>query len=187
MKMRRTVVALFLMVAILTLGIGYAALSDTLEITANVNTPGFDTKVGFTAWDITEGKRNAVSVTDVEGTDETDDEFSVSIDETLSTAAPADKITLNVDGFLVRKDDSITMTFTVSNLSKFAVTLNTPSVTGATGIFTATATLDKTSLAKDETATLTVKINMIDDIPAGTESATANFTITVNAQTATTP
>jgi hypothetical protein len=180
MRMRRTVIAIFLMVAVLTLGIGYAALSDSFGIEASANTPGFDTKIDFTAYDIIEGKRNGETISDVETADTANNDYSISV--TGLDADNADELTLAVDGFLATAGDFIKVEFTITNTSDFTVTLDTPTVTTNSGTnYSATAVLNATELsAKTGTATLTVTITMDSDVAADADSANGSFTITVN-------
>lgn len=205
MKMRRTVVALFLMVAILTLGIGYAALSDTLKIGADVTTPGFDTKVGFTSdYTIVSGKRNGVE-TQYGGTNPTYSpsstagaEHSISVTDgsnPLVSDTIYDNLKLAVDGYLVDAGDFVTVKFTIKNGSDFNITELTAAATESTGSTTGVFEVTEckltdsngstiTNLPTNETATLTVTITMENNLQtAGVDTATGKFEITVIANT----
>ena len=179
MKKRRTVVAVFLIVAILTLGIGYAALSDDLTVTAGANSPAFDPNVYFASdYDITSGTRNGAAVSDVKSDDTSNDDYAITVSGTGT-----DEIVIDVDSFLATKDDEIVLVFTVVNESNFEVTLSNPTVTaaGTDGTFTATAVLAATTLApKTGTTTLTVTITMANDI-SGNDAAEETFTIAITA------
>lgn len=196
MKMRRTVVALFLMVAILTLGIGYAALSDTFTIGANVNTPAFDPEVGFSKWNIganaqRDGQADNNPEDSVAG-DYSIKVYKVNVDDpyTIDTEFTLleDNINLQVDGYLVAEDDYIIVEFTISNTSAFAINklaASTASIGTNThfkaevsfdgSAYAATATkttsgntpaLPAISGSTNGTATLYVKITMTQDLEA---------------------
>lgn len=180
MKSRKTVVAIFLMVAILTLGIGYAALSDELSVTATANTPAFDPLVYIgTDYDITSATRNGASIADPTS----NDDYTITVSGTGT-----DAVSVTVDRFLATSGDSIVFEFTVVNESAFEVTLGTPTVTYTTndGTFTATAVLGSSTLAAATTAnpevstTLTVTINLANDV-TNDSGASETITITMNA------
>ena len=104
MKNRKTIVAMFLLVAVLLLGVGYAALSDTLTIIGNahidINAAGntFDEKIYFSA-------SAAVSST---GTGTTADVVSHSADDATYTANKlAVKGEKSVFKFTIKNDSNV--------------------------------------------------------------------------------
>lgn len=108
MKKRRSTIIAFLLVAALCLGIGYAALTDVLDIqgTAEVNLAGvesdFDANVYFSA--VSSGTGYTASI----------------------NADNNDKGSFTVNG-LTEKDQEITVTFTIKNDHDLPVTV-TPAV-----------------------------------------------------------
>lgn len=106
MKNRRIVVVAFLLVAALTLGIGYAALTDHLNIIGNavIDMAGaestFDSKVYFSAAAVTDG-------------DDTKDVASYTADEATFTA-----------NSLAVLGDSATFTFTIKSESNVDVEIS---------------------------------------------------------------
>ena len=169
------------MLAILTLGIGYAALSDDLSVTATANTPAFDPSVYIdTDYDITSATRNGESIANPTS----NDDYTITVGGTGT-----DAVTLTVDGFLATNGDSIVFVFNVVNASAFEVTLGTPTITYTTndGTFTATAVLGSSTLAAATTSnpevstTLTVTINLAKEV-TNDSGASETITITMNAE-----
>ena len=76
MKNRRTVVVAFLLVAVMLLGIGYAALTDTLTLIGNANIDlqqagvNYDKKVYFSAAEVVSSPNTAVDTVSGVGTDD---------------------------------------------------------------------------------------------------------------------
>jgi len=131
MKNRRLVIVAFLLIATLTIGIGYAALSDTLTIIGNAHIninqaqTNYDTKVYFSDAQIIEeiGSTASASV----------DEVGHGSDDATFTA-----------NTLATKGDYVTFKFTVKNDSnvEVAIQVNPTKLSGAenpsnsnTGIF----------------------------------------------------
>ena len=114
MKNRKIVVIAFLVVASLLLGIGYAALTDTLDITGSAD----------------------VNVSDLEKEYEEDIYFSAAVaNETGNTASingdNNDKASFSAKA-LVKKDDVATFTFTIQNDSAHTVSVQ-PKLNAASG------------------------------------------------------
>ena len=175
MKKRRTLIISLLLVAALALGIGYAALSTDLTVTGAVaNSP------------------HPIEVTFKTG--------SISAGEGLASAEAASKVvctngaksaTFDVAG-LVHAGDKVVATFTVVNNNKYAVTLNTPTITetDTNNFFTATttwlddggsATATAPTLAAGATATFKVSVVMDKNTA---ETYTGDFVLTVTATSA---
>lgn len=187
MKMRRTVVAVFLMVAILTLGVGYAALSDTFTVTTNVNTSAFDPLVGINdTYSVKSGIRNGVSTTYSETTKYTDtDDYAVTVNG-LKSGSLVDEITLTVDDYLATQNDEIVIEFNIENQSAFAISslsavVNADSSNSTNAFNIATAFGATTLSAKNGTTTLTVTVTLTGDVPETGLDET--YTIKVTADT----
>ena len=101
MKNRRTVIVAFMLIAVMVLGVGYAALSDTLTIIGNANIDlaaaedGFDKKVYF----------SAAEATSSTGTGSTAD---------TASCEDVDNATYTVHK-LAAKDEQSVFTFTIKN------------------------------------------------------------------------
>jgi plastocyanin len=115
MKNRKFVVVAFLLVAVLLLGVGYAALTDTLDITGSAD----------------------VNVTELEKEYEEDIYFSAAV---ANQGAPNtasvngdnnDKASFSAKS-LVKKGDKVTFTFTIKNDSAHTVTV-TPKLHASAG------------------------------------------------------
>jgi hypothetical protein len=113
MKQRRSVIAIFLMVAILTLGIGYAQLSDALDITGSAATTAKQADTAF---------KELVYFSDANAA-ETGDTASVNSDNN-------NKASFSVTS-LATEGDVATFTFVVTNESDLAATVSVkPSSSG---------------------------------------------------------
>ena len=116
MKNRKTVVVAFLLVAVMLLGVGYAALTDTLDITGSAD----------------------VNISDLEKEFEDDIYFSSAIalgDNTTNTASVNadnnDKASFSAKE-LVKKDDKAEFVFTIKNDSAHTVSV-TPKLNATLG------------------------------------------------------
>lgn len=143
MKKRNTYVGLILLVAVLMLGIGYAAMTNiTLNITgqatATVNDENF--KVKFT------------------GTPTVSDEEIVT-----ATIANDTKATINVDA-LSAKGDKVTATYTILNDSEdLSASIAVPTITNSNDeYFSVTTDMDAaTTVASKGETTVTVTVELI--------------------------
>lgn len=111
MKNRRTIVVAFLLIAVMLLGVGYAAVTDTLDITgsADVNSEGaFNDHIKFTDAEANQDGNTA----------------SINADN-------ADKASFTVNT-LKQKGDTATFTFTIENSGDLAVTIK-PKLNATTG------------------------------------------------------
>ena len=139
MKNRRTVIVALLLVAVLCVGVGYAALNDTINFTGKISyTPDFDIVWG-TATD------PAGILTDSDGEDT--DTFTVSMDTTEWTVG-----------------ETKTFTVTVKNESRYAaenVAVKALTTTAVADNYTVTASVTgATDIAVDGTTTVTVTVTM---------------------------
>ena len=122
MKKRRSIIALFLAVVIAALGVGYAALTDTLTVEGHVTAPTFDTKLHFklpattTEGIVTDNKGGAEIVANVSTRGDGQD---VNDFFTLTIASGFDYYDAESS-----KGDSITAAFTVVNENAYAVTVD---------------------------------------------------------------
>ena len=157
MKNRRNVVIALLLIAVLCVGIGYAALNDTIDFTGKISyTPDFQIVWG-TATDLDS------ILTNSEGTDT--DKFTVS---------------MNTSEWVV--GETKTFTVTVKNASRYVaenVAVQALTTTAVEGNYTVTADIDANTIAVDGTATVTVTVTM-DSYPTDTVTD-AEFTFQVYA------
>ena len=117
MKNRKIVVVAFLLIAVLLLGVGYAALTDTLTIIGNahidVDTANktFDERIYF----------SAAEATSTTGTGTTADTASFTADDATYTATK-----------LAVKGEQSVFTFTITNVSNVdaEITVNTKKLSG---------------------------------------------------------
>ena len=170
---RKNGVLAFLLVAVMLLGVGFAAVTDNLTINSKAiaavgdNTPvqvEFDGKVGFSAC--------------TEGTD-TDDKTA----EAYNTLP--DTVSFEATNF-AKVGDKKTITYTVSNThADLAATLSAITVTAKTGsgeYFSVEANASTNELAAETgTATITVTVEMVKTpIDNVTEEFTLTFTATAS-------
>lgn len=189
MTKRRSIIALFLAVAILALGVGYAAISDTLTIGGTLSTPSFDAKVHF----VKEGSgAPVVTVDDHGGATMT----------TSGTGATTATVSLDMDtieivvgtGFdysTASDKDTITVTFSIVNENDYAVTLGalTPNHGDLnTNVFDVVAAYDTYTagqqVAAGATVTGTVTITLKSAPTDAAKTGTFNFTIQADPITA---
>ena len=167
MKNRRIVVVAFLLAAVLLLGVGYAALTDTLDVTgsADVDVNGlnaeFEEDIYFSAAVANEGTPNTASVN------------SQNNDKASFTAKS-----------LKKKNDVATFTFTINNDSAHDVVV-TPKLNATLGN-TNTEYFELTSdwagaaktIPAGSTMTYTVTIKLIKD---PTEAVAGSFLVELTA------
>lgn len=172
MKNRNTVIVAFMLVAVLLLGIGYAALTDTLSIIGNAHidigaaNTTFDEKVYFS-------NAEATSTT---GTGTTADVVSFNSDDATFTANK-----------LAVKGEKSVFTFTIKNDSNVAanITVNAKKLSGAdnpsnsnTDKFKVTYDLSADTIASGGSVTVTVTVEVVNPITSAT-SATFGIEYTV--------
>ncbi len=174
MKNRRLAIIAFILVAIMAIGVGYANLTDTLQITgsAGVNrddsAEAFDADIRFTK---AVGDTSRVTST-IGDKDETGDN---------------DKVTITVlDGILKEVGDEIIVTCTVTSDSDLDVYIAAPTVTNNNSeYFSVTTTWDGTTTVVPagtaQTRDVVVTIKLIKTAVADQD---ATFTIDLNASTA---
>ena len=167
MKNRKRVVVAFLLVAVMLLGVGYATLTDVLEITGSASVEqsaaeeSFNQDIYFSAA-VANDAGNTASV-------DADDNDKASF--TANT--------------LKGKDDTATFTFTIKNAGDLAATI-TPRISKNTN----TAYFDISSdwagqpktLAAGDTITYTVTVKLLQ---TPTETISGSFTIELTAVSAT--
>ena len=169
MKNRKTVVVAFLLVATLLLGVGYAALTDTLTIAGQAN--------------ITTGKAEEALNEDVffYSAAPADTTGTSGVADTASVLNDNDRASFTVNS-LALGGETATFTFVVHNKSNHDVTLSTPNVSirdliengedvdsDNDNVFTVTTSWASTTLpaATDAenpgTATLTVTVKLLNE------------------------
>ena len=161
MKKKRTFLVVALLVAALSLAVGYAAITKNLAVTGSASaTPDNDNfKVRFT------------------GTPTTSDGTKVTAEVTNELAAK-----INVSG-LTTTGDTVTATYTIENYSaELGAALEVGSITNTnSNYFKVTASLAKPAIAKGETTTLTITVELLktpvdDQITSITVPVTATAT-----------
>lgn len=118
MTKRRSIIALFLAVAILALGVGYAALTDNLLVTGSVQAPNFDDKITLVSG-------GATTYTQTGGAD-------------VVVATPAftegnDTATITVTAGFDHDGDAFTVPFKVSSTYQGKVKIKSITITDGTG------------------------------------------------------
>ena len=183
MKNRRNVVVAFLLVAVLLLGVGYAALTDTLTIIGNAHIDmgeaqnTFDEKVYFSASEVVAGTHGSGTKDDVVSHSDDDATFTAN-----SLAVKDDKVSFL---FTITNDSNVNVDISVaptklsgaanpsnSNEEKFKVTYEYP---------------DGQTITKNGgTITVKVTVEVIDPITSAT-SATFGIELTATTVEPTTP
>ena len=168
MKKRRSVIAMFLVLAIFTLGIGYAQLTDTLTITGSAGVDSDNSQEVFNG-DIYFS--NAVA--NVE-------RCTASIDGTDN-----DKATMTVkENILKEVGDEVIATFTIKSESDLDVVIPVPTISNSNeAYFDVYTTWDtEKTLAAGKTVDIVVTVKLIKTAVA---DQSTTFTITLNPQTPT--
>lgn len=170
MKNRKTVVVAFLLVAAMLLGVGYAALTDTLtldgRVTIDMNQAGvnFDEKIYWSAAKITESTNtSAEDVITGQGTDD--------LNFTLHS--------------LATKGDVVKMTCTIKNESnvRVKITVNEPTMAEDYGKFSCTYEYENDDMTIPAGGTMDVYVVVTVANPV-TSAATATFGISYVVETA---
>lgn len=182
MKNRKTVIVAFLLIATLLLGVGYAALSDTLTInaTATVSKTAaesvFDEDVKFTA---------VSAITYPTGV--TTGAAAI-IDTAADSTSDTGKITID-DGVLKNTGDEVKVTYTISNVGDLAASVAKPTINNTNETYFSVTT-DWGDAAKDlaagEAISVVVTIKLVKT-PTADENTTGSFTLTFDATTSDTP
>ena len=181
MKNRKTVIAVFLVLALMLVAIGYAAISGTLTIEGTVSSTAQNFNVYFTGAKVDKindsENDNAVPALSIQNTKVTEtQEVTIANLFTVSMTATG----------LATTEDYIQVTYTIHNHNKVDMLL-TPSVSGNT-LFDvdfgfadgddSDDLLDATTVvAAEGDTTFTVTVKLADDNLD--ETATENFTITI--------
>ena len=189
MKKRKSVVVAFLLVAALLLGVGYAALTDTLTIAgqANVTTGKAEEELNLDVY-FDKDQAKAFSTTGTSG-----------IADTASVLADPDRASFTVNS-LALANEIATFTFVVVNDGNHEATLSTPSITirdliadgtdvetDNDGVFEVDTSWDNpileaaTDAEHPGTATLTVTVKLYDVGTNPEHAITGYFDITFTA------
>lgn len=172
MKQKRTFIAVLLVIAVLALGVAFANIQgENLVVsgTASASVNDENYKVVFTA--AQESKAEG-DYKDVNGEDD--------IAPTVACNATGTTASFTLSNFSA-KGDKATIKYTIENQSKDLIALlEEPVVTGADGEddkFTVTASLDKTELAVNGTATLTVVFELDETVQTAINDADIKVTV----------
>ena len=166
MKSRRIVIIALALVASLTLGVGYAALTDALMVngTGSISQSSaneqFDGEVYFT------NVENPVNCTAVLAEGEKPDTATITIKDTLAIVG-----------------DQATATFTVKNESAVPVTIVTNTSADSNHFRAIAEYPDGNSIAAGQTVTVVVKVTLKATVPDG-GVADESFNISFNATSA---
>lgn len=182
MKNRRTVVVAFLLVAVMLLGIGYAALTDTLTIIGNAHidvgaaNSKFDEKIYF----------SDAQATSSTGTGTTEDTASYTADDATFTA---NKLAImgeySVFTFTIRNDSNVDAKITI-NSTKLSGAAN-PSNSNTNKFTVDYSYPDGETIAKQGgTITVVVTVTVKEPVTSAT-SATFGIELTATSVDTTTP
>ena len=185
MKNKKIAVVVFMLIAVLTIGFGYAALTDILtikgsaEVTAAGAQGGFDEKVYFTSAEVTEGVKEGSSYID-----------------TASITADHDIVSFSVNS-LNSSDDVVVFTYIVSNFSDHNAvitiedfmagddTTENPNATNANFDVEYEIANGGVIARKTGTCEITVTVKLAEGVnPPTSGSMTASFTCELTATTA---
>lgn len=165
MKARRLAVLALALVTVATMGIGYAALNDALEVSGT----GALSKTA--ADDLFDGE---VYFTGAPTTDKCDAE--------LAAGTMPDSATITIQDTLAIVGDVATATFTIQNDSDVPVTIVTNTSTDSTHFRVTAEYPDGNSIAAGGTITLTVKVLLKQTVAA--DVASESFSISFNVSSA---
>ncbi len=175
MKNRKTILVAFMLVAVMLIGVGYAALTDTFTITgsAEVKTDlsqnEFDEKIYF--FSATAPRTEDGNTTGTSGV----------VDTASVNANDDDKASFSVKS-LALKDEYAVFTFVIKNDSEFAATIAIKTnPTNNTGYFdTVVEFPDGNTISAHGTLTVTITTKLIKNV---TEPVTASTSIELTATT----
>lgn len=179
MKKRRNIIGAFVICALLCLGIGYSALTDTLTINGTVSGNGNDTIHDETQFDV----------------DFTGCSIESNTNKSRITATPVynagdDEATLTITGLTV-KNDTVVAHYTVKiaacpeDATACTLDAHVDKDKDIDGIITATADVQYATgadkLVKDATATIKVTVKLDKTLLSGQAIDAKTFTVTVTA------
>ena len=153
MKSRRIAIIAFALVAVMTLGVGYAALTETLSVntTASLTVEGaqevFDGEVYFSAYSVDAQYTN---VTAGLGTKEAPADAS----------AKPDVAWIDINEGMSVVGDKIQVTFTVNNDSASPITVSITPGTSADGHFKTNGSMTGTSIPAESTGQIVVTVTL---------------------------
>lgn len=176
MKNRRSVVIAFLMAVVLCLGIGYASVSDTLDVVGFVN---LDTTAATADFNADIYWTNATAV--ASNTSGTNSPSVIVLNANNGDAN--DKLDITVPAnVLINTDDTVTVTATIKNDStEFAATITPSAVLYAnnTGAYEVTFGESSYTVAANSSVAVEIIITLKDEV---SEAVTSNkFDITFTA------
>ena len=167
MKKRRLAIVAFLLIAVLTVAVGYAALNDTLYVSGTAKASSaeadeaFDVDVHFDETHVPTGTGYTVTIKE----DDLGDANDLAV--------------VGVTG-LVNKDDTLTIVIPIVNESQYDATLEVTvdTFTSADGAFTFDYEVDPT-IAAEGTANFTITVTL-NKAPADAD-LTAGFSVDIDA------
>ena len=173
MTKRRSIIALFLAVAILALGVGYATLTDTLTVSGTAAAPSFEPNVYFTEATLAKNNVDGAEIvaqvtTDFSGTN-------------------VDEVTYEITGGFDHDGDNVVVTLTIKNATGFKVKVDSVTTTSDDAHFTAThaGISDTTVINAGATHEFTVTVSLAS-VP-NTDLSAVGLTTTVQVSAVTTP
>lgn len=178
MKNRKTVVVAFLLVAVMLLGVGYAAMSETLTIIGNAHIDfaqaeqNFDTKIYFS-------DAKALSSTGTGTTADTVGGIGTD-DATFTVNKLATKGELSVFQFTIKNDSNVPVKVTINPTKLSGAENPSNSNTEKFSVSYAYSADDMTIAANGGTMTVTVTVEVVNPV---TSATSATFGIEYTATT----
>ena len=176
MKNRRIAIVAFLLVAALTLGFGYAAVTNVLDIQGSVTVPVTDAEKEFNEDIYFSGVVNGENV--VSSVD-----ASAGLDYTANiNSNNNDKAQFSVTG-IEKKGDSVSITFEIKNDSEHDATVTLKSLTNTDdtnfefGYYFGSEGTTTTTILAGQTTRVTVNVELIKQLVA---AGSASFVVELN-------
>ena len=194
MKARKKVVGIFLVIVVLCLGVGFAALTDLLQIngTVDIDTSDvsdvFDGNIFFSTPDMkastADGETGITATLNTPVLSDQNDTMTITIDAgTFKAVGQAVIATAKIENSSLTNDANIAITATQVNTD--GEVSGSPSGPLTVGSFEVTTTLSSTTIAKNDgtangTIDVTIKIKLVK-LPTENESNTFTFKLTATA------
>ncbi len=151
MKNRRTVIVAFLLVAVLTIGVGFANLTDTLIASGSTGVNVDDAKEVFDgdvyfSKTVMNAATGTATIKDGEGANDKGDIVEIEIE----------------DGFLKEVGDQAVITLTVKSESDLAITMALPTITNSNPTYFSVTTtwLTEQQIAPKGTLDITITVEL---------------------------
>jgi hypothetical protein len=150
-KNRRIIVIAFVLVAMLALGVGFAAVADDLSITANLASPSWEPNVFISA-------------------------VGGDVDSNTTIGKNTDEVTVTLNKNLFNKGQTAEFTVTFKNTNAFAITVNT-SDEAKVSTTDFTVTPDQTAFEIAANSEVTVKYTVLLNTDVSKDALSAVFTV----------